>query len=369
MSSVDTRGATVPRGVTAPRGPIATVPTGLAFQLPAELEASRPPEARGLVRDQVRLLVGWRNRPDLAHTVFRHLPDYLEPGDLLVVNNSATLPAALDAWTSDGSPLELHLSTRLESDLWIVEPREAAKPASRPYPGARQGMAIRLPGGGRAELLAPYGTPGRLWVAALIVRGPVDEWVVLHGRPIRYHHVPADWPLDYYQTVFAQERGSAEMPSAARPFSAELVTDLVRRGVVIAPVTLHCGVSSLEDHEAPASERFRVPAATADLVNLTRTRGNKVIAVGTTVVRALETAAGGDGEVHAASGWTDLVITAARGVRVVDGMITGWHEPAASHLAMLEAVAGIELLTRSYRAALASGYLWHEFGDSHLILP
>jgi S-adenosylmethionine:tRNA ribosyltransferase-isomerase len=233
-------------------------------------------------------------------------------------------------------------------------------------------MVLGLAGGARVELLAPYGTPGRLWVAALELPEPRDEWLARHGRPIRYRYVPHGWPLDYYQTVFAQEAGSAEMPSAARPFSAALVTDLVSRGMTVAPITLHCGVSSLEAHEAPAPERFRVSESTAALVNQTRRSGHRVIAVGTTVVRALETVADANGQVHATGatgGWTELVITAARGVRAVDGMITGWHEPAASHLAMLEAVAGATLLTRSYRAALDRGYLWHEFGDSHLILP
>jgi S-adenosylmethionine:tRNA ribosyltransferase-isomerase len=346
--------------------------TSVDFVLPPYLEASEPPEARGLARDQVRLLVGWRHRQDLAHTVFHRLPDYLEAGDLLVVNNSVTIPAAVDALLpvgGDGLRLELHLSTRLEADLWVVEPRLAARPASQPFAGARQGMVLRLADGGRAELLAPRGSPGRLWFAALHLRAPVDEWLARHGRPIRYRYVPRDWPLDYYQTVFAQEGGSAEMPSAARPFSAALVAELVSRAVSVAPVTLECAVSSLEAHEAPVAERFSVPESTADLVNQTRRRGQRVIAVGTTVVRALETVADERGTVHAACGWTDLVITAERRVRAVDGMITGWHEPAASHLAMLEAVAGRDLLTRSYQAALACGYLWHEFGDSHLILP
>jgi S-adenosylmethionine:tRNA ribosyltransferase-isomerase len=339
------------------------------FSLPPDLEAATPPEARGLARDQVRLMVGWRHRRDLAHTMFRQLPDYLNPGDLLVVNNSATLPAAVDAAGGDGLPMELHFSTRLDADLWVVEPRRAARPASQPFAEATAGMVLALPGGGRAELLAPYGTPGRLWTAALDLAGPTEEWLNRNGRAIRYRYVPRDWPIEYYQTVFATEPGSAEMPSAARPFSTALVTALVSRGIVIAPLTLHCGVSSLEAHESPVAERFRVPASTADLVNRTRERGGRVIAVGTTVVRALESAADTAGVVRPARGWTELIITGERGVRAVDGMITGWHEPAASHLAMLEAVAGQDLLTRSYQAALACRYLWHEFGDSHLILP
>jgi S-adenosylmethionine:tRNA ribosyltransferase-isomerase len=353
--------------------PSAAAPTAsVTFGLPRDLEAAQPPEARGLARDQVRLLVGWRHRPDLAHTVFHRLPDYLDPGDLLVVNNSATLPAALAAVAPDGTRLELHLSTQLHRDRWVVEPRRAAHPASEPWSEAHPGLVLGLDAGADAELLAPYGTPGRLWLAALHLRAPLDQWLARHGRPIRYRYVPSEWPLDYYQTVFAQEAGSAEMPSAARPFSAALVTDLVSRGVQVATVTLHCAVSSLEAREAPVPERFVVTESTADLVNHTHRHGHRVIAVGTTVVRALETVADATGAVRPTGpggSWTDLVITAERGVRAVDGMITGWHEPAASHLAMLESVAGTDLLVRSYRAALASRYLWHEFGDSHLILP
>jgi S-adenosylmethionine:tRNA ribosyltransferase-isomerase len=159
------------------------------------------------------------------------------------------------------------------------------------------------------------------------------------------------------------------MPSAGRPFTPELITRLVAGGILVAPVTLHAGVSSPERHEAPAPERYAVPAPTARLVNAVRWWGGRVIAVGTTVVRALESAAGHDGSVLARAGWTGLVIGPERPLRVVDGLITGWHEAEASHLALLEAVAGPELLARSYAEALEHGYLWHEFGDSHLILP
>jgi S-adenosylmethionine:tRNA ribosyltransferase-isomerase len=128
-------------------------------------------------------------------------------------------------------------------------------------------------------------------------------------------------------------------------------------------------VASPEASEPPYPERYRVPAPTARLVNVTRADGGRVVAIGTTVVRALETVADRRGEVHPGEGWTELIVTPERGVRAVDGLLTGWHEPEASHLAMLEAVAGRELLERSYAAGLAEGYLWHEFGDVHLVLP
>ncbi|HEY7009185.1 MAG TPA: S-adenosylmethionine:tRNA ribosyltransferase-isomerase, partial [Jatrophihabitantaceae bacterium] len=172
-----------------------------------------------------------------------------------------------------------------------------------------------------------------------------------------------------YQTVFAREPGSAEMPSAGRPFTAALVTELVSRGIVVAPILLHTGVSSQDAGEPPQPERFRVPEPTARLVNLTRAWGNRVVAVGTTVTRALESAADRDGVVCDRSGWTDLVLGPDRPARVVGGLITGWHAPGASHLQLLEAVAGAPLVDRAYTEALRAGYLWHEFGDSCLLLP
>jgi S-adenosylmethionine:tRNA ribosyltransferase-isomerase len=232
----------------------------------------------------------------------------------------------------------------------------------------RVGLTVELAGGGVAELLAPYFGSGRLWVAALSLDAPVEEYLARHGQPIRYRHSPDDLEIADYQTVFARDPGSAEMPSAARPFSAELVAELVARGVLIAPITLHCGVSSLEAGESPYPERYEVSPETARLVNSARWWGGRVIAVGTTAVRALETVTDADGVLRAGAGLTNLVITPERGVRAVDGLVTGWHEPESSHLQLLEAVAGPELLTRSYDAARAAGYRFHEFGDSHLIL-
>jgi S-adenosylmethionine:tRNA ribosyltransferase-isomerase len=194
-----------------------------------------------------------------------------------------------------------------------------------------------------------------------------------HGRPIRYSYTERDQPLSVYQTVFAlpsdDGAGSAEMPSAARPFTSRLVAELVSRGVQFAPITLHTGVASAEAHEPPYPERFAVPEASARLVNAAKAGGGRIIAVGTTAVRAVESAVGADGAVRAQEGWTDLVVTPERGVRVVDGLLTGLHEPEASHLLMLEAIAGRAAIDRSYDAALRGLYLWHEFGDVHLVLP
>jgi S-adenosylmethionine:tRNA ribosyltransferase-isomerase len=249
---------------------------------------------------------------------------------------------------------------------WVVELRTTER---LPLHAPRTGTRLDLPGGGTAELLAPYLGSSRLSVARLSLGEPVETYLRRHGHPIRYSHTPDERPIDDYQTVFALHPGSAEMPSAARPFTAELVTELVARGVLIAPITLHCGVSSLEAGENPYPERYRVPPETARLVNAVHDWGGRVIAVGTTVVRALESTADGSGRSHPGRGWTDLIVTPDRGVRVVDGLVTGWHEPESSHFAMLEAIAGRELLDASYAAAMAEGYRWHEFGDSHLIVP
>jgi S-adenosylmethionine:tRNA ribosyltransferase-isomerase len=206
-------------------------------------------------------------------------------------------------------------------------------------------------------------------VADLRLGAPLEDYLARHGRPIRYRHADRERPIADYQTIFARVPGSAEMPSAGRPFTPELVADLASRGILIAPLTLHAGVSSLEHGEEPYPERYSVPAATARLVNGVHWWGGRVIAVGTTVVRALETATASDGMVDPSEGWTDLVVRPERGLRAVDGLLTGWHEPESSHLKLLEAAAGPELLERSYRVARGHGYRWHEFGDSHLILP
>ena len=295
---------------------------------------------------------------------FRDLPEHLQPGDLLVVNTSATLGAALDGHR-DG-PVTVHVSTALDDGTWVVELRPAVD-AHGPVPDAHPGQVVLLPGGVRLLLGEPYSP--RLWRASVDVEASLPDYLRRYGRPVQYAYVPARHPLSRYQTVFADEPGSAEMASAGRPFTAELVARLAVRGVAVAPVTLHTGLSSAEDGGPPLPERFSVPAATARLVNATRDGGGRVVAVGTTVTRALESATGDDGRVRAARGWTDLVLGPDRPARVVGGLVTGWHAPGASHLLLLQAVAGRELVARAYDEALAHGYLWHEFGDSAVLLP
>ncbi|HEV8275719.1 MAG TPA: S-adenosylmethionine:tRNA ribosyltransferase-isomerase [Streptosporangiaceae bacterium] len=372
------------------------------------LAARRPPEERGLGRDGVRLLVA---TPDgLVHARFGDLPRFLSSGDLLVVNTSATIAAAVDGRRGDGRPVVVHLSTPLAEEgargegtpeggthgegtpegthgegtpeggthgeatlpdgTWLIELRERSAVTGR-VTDAAPGETVALPAGASLTLLRRYPGPAaaRMWEASVAAGGDLGAFLSRHGRPIRYSYVPDPWPLAAYQSVFARSPGSAEMPSAGRPFTPELVTDLVVAGVVVAPITLHAGVASLEAGEPPLPERFTVPEPTARLVNLTRAAGRRVVAVGTTSTRALESVADAGGTVRASHGWTDLVLGAAHPVRVVDGLVTGWHDPDASHLALLEAVAGPALVQAAYREAERAGYLWHEFGDSCLLLP
>lgn len=358
-------------------------PSPIDFQLPDELIAHEPPEARGLARDGVRLMVSRIGCDAIAHTSFSRFPDFLRRGDVLVINTSQTINAAFEASLEreDGTLSEVmfHLSTRLfgRGEPWVVEVRHRAPTGTTPLLDARRGEIIRLAAGATARLLTPYtagrpqSTDGqvRLWIAELSLPENPLAYAEHHGSPIRYLYVPKPWPLEYYQTVFADEPGSAEMPSAGRAFTHEMLQELGRKGVRIAPIVLHTGVSSLETDERPYPERYHVSYPTALAVNAARRLGGRVIAVGTTAVRALETAVDDDGYARASGGWTDLVVTPDRPLRVVDGMLTGLHGPKASHLSILEALAGREHLAHAYQALLEQKYLWHEFGDLHLILP
>ena len=335
----------------------------------ARREAVSPAEVRGTGRDDVALLVARRASGSIEHRRFPELASVLDAGDVLVVNNSATVPAAVDVFDGDKAR-RLHLSTRLPGGLWAVEPREAAGVASLPLVGREVGPELTLPDGARAVLLDRAWGSRRLWIAQLsLAADEVAGYLAVHGQPIRYRYIHEAWPIDAYQSVFSLIPGSAEMPSAARPFTAELVTELVSQGVEIVPVTLHTGVSSLEAGEPPYPEALEVSEDAAERVNRARGAGRRIIAVGTTAVRAVESAADRQGRLHPMSGWTDVVIGPDRSVRVVDGLLTGWHEPESTHLLMLEAVGGHDLVRDSYAAAESAGYLWHEFGDVHLILP
>jgi S-adenosylmethionine:tRNA ribosyltransferase-isomerase len=336
------------------------------FRLPPAGRASTPPEARALARDEVRMAVV---RPSgTAHVRARDLPAHLHPGDLLVVNTSATLPAAVDV-VRHGCPTRVHFSTELDDGSWVLEVRlpDGSGPAL-----PHQGEVLRLPGGLRLRVDRPHPAgQNRLWRAVPLPAVRPAAYLAEHGRPIRYRHVDGEWPLTYLQNVYADRPGSAEMPSAGRPLTEATLVRLMAVGIPVVPIVLDTGVSSQEAHEPPQPERFTVPEVTARSVNSTLRAGRRVVAVGTTVVRALESARAGAVVVPTA-GWTSLVLGPTRPARIVGGLLTGLHEPEASHLHLLEAVAGRALVDRAYAdvtGGTGPSYLWHEFGDSMLLLP
>lgn len=338
----------------------------LVFSRPQELQATAPAEARGIPRDHARLMVTSGDRHE--HAQFFDIGRFLNPGDLLVVNDSATLAASLPASGLSGGFI-VNFATHFGGGTWLVEPRwSTSRPGPLPLRAGEEIEAAGLP----VRLIAPYPGLPRLWFVQ--VSGDVHAEMRRTGSPIRYGYVGELYPLETYQTVFSRVPGSAEMPSAAYPFTERVVNDLRARGVEIASITLHTGVSSLEveaeiiEEHPLYPEPFTVSAAAAQAVNTARREGRRVVATGTTCVRALESAWNGH-EVVARSGFTRLYIHPQRGVNVIDGLITGLHDPVTSHLAMLYTIAGQDVVRSAYEEAVKHGYLWHEFGDSHLILP
>jgi S-adenosylmethionine:tRNA ribosyltransferase-isomerase len=346
------------------------------FALPPELSAREPPERRGIRRDEVRLLVIDRTTGRIEHTRFDRINNYLHAGDLLVFNSSRTLPASLRGCecsaATHGPCMEVRLAERLSDGSWLaLLVCEQGDPFGC---GLRVGMQIEFAEGLAATVLERDANISRLWKLRFSVSGTqLVDLIYRLGKPIRYEHVSAPWDLDYYQTVYATEPGSAEMPSAGRAFTWKLLLDLKRRGIGSAYVVLHAGLSSYLDDELdrqhPASEEeYFVNRVTARKINQARERGGRVIAVGTTVVRALESAANENGSLTEVHGYTRLKIDRQYQLRSVDGLLTGLHEPEASHLDLLSAFLSPEKIHAAYDEAIARKYLWHEFGDLNLIL-
>jgi S-adenosylmethionine:tRNA ribosyltransferase-isomerase len=340
----------------------------MRFTLPPQLEAHQPPEVRGGGRDDVRLMVTRRDGR-LFNTHMRQLGDFLNEGDALMINVSKTLAAALPVI---GRNLRLHIARRVSSSTYVVELRHLAQsPGTTPMLDAQPNDVFNLPAGAACRLLRPYRERDdgrvRLWFAELRLPLPWLDYLEAHGGPIRYAYA-GDWPIEAYRTAYGVEPGSAEMPSAGRAITHEMLAQLSARGVEIIPIVLHTGLSSPEAWEGTQDEYYRVSPASARRINMVKAHGGRVIAVGTTVVRALETVATDAGRVTPGEGLTNMLIAPGHRLSAVDGLLTGCHEPQASHLLMLEAIMGRELLEESYRVALNEGYLWHEFGDAQLIV-
>ena len=342
-------------------------PARLTFELPPELEAGAPPEARGLTRDSVRMMVASRSSGLLTHSTFALLPAFLDEGDLVVVNTSGTIPAALTATTAGGDRMAVHLSTRLDDGRWVVEPRRVVGHSTERWPDDNPPRKLLLGEAATLRLDERYLGSRRLWIAELDLPQPVLTWLTVHGRPIRYEYVERAWPLSAYQNVYVTEPGSAEMPSAGRPFTADVITRLVAKGVGVTPIVLHTGVASLEADELPYPEHAHVSSTTAARVNSTHAAGGRVIAVGTTSVRTLESAAQGRDEVEDFAGPTSIYILPGYQFKAVDAMITNFHLPKSTLIMLVSAFAGRETVLQTYLSAIQNGYRFFSFGDAMFI--
>lgn len=357
-----------------------------SFMLPPELVAREPPERRGILRDGVKLMVINRSNFETEHTHFYNIGKFLRPGDLLIFNSSSTLPAALEGYIESSVgviPIEVRLAEHLPDDSWLVLPyyktyeldnTNINDNAISVFPIFEKGMEIEFCHGLIAKTYEPDVNIPRLWKVRFSKSGTqLLELLYRCGQPIRYEYVSNAWNLDYYQTVYAREPGSAEMPSAGRAFTWKLLLGLKRRGIEMTYITLHTGLSSYRDDaldlQHPVSEEeFLVSSKAAEMVNKTQKGGGRVIAVGTTVVRTLESVAFGNGNISARHGYTRLHINADHKLKVVDGLLTGLHEPEASHLDLLTAFLPTDRIQKAYEEAIQRKYLWHEFGDLNLIL-
>jgi S-adenosylmethionine:tRNA ribosyltransferase-isomerase len=332
---------------------------------PRELRASLPAELRGLRRDGARLCVVERDSGRITHTTVAQVGAHLRVGDLLVVNSSRTLPAALRVTRENGEQVQVRPGA-LRSGEWDALAVETD--AEHRNVGLVRDEVLRARSGLRLRVLAERPDAPLLWRMSVLSGDPI-ETLLRDGEPIRYSYVPEPVPAEHYQTVYAGIPGSVEIPSAGRHLTWELLGGLRRAGVQVADIVLHCGLSSFQDDAVDLSkplieEQFEVRAETAERVSA----AVRVIAVGTSVIRALETAADDDGGVRPLRGWTRLVITPRTRLRVVDALLTGLHEPPATHLDMLGALLDGGLLERAYDEVRERRYLWHEFGDAMLII-
>lgn len=346
--------------------------------------ATAPRDDRG----DTRLLAVDRDTGDVQDGVIADLPGLLRRGDLLIVNDAATLPAALHACTIDDQPIELRLTGPLGDDRARVvlfgvgdwrtpTERRPAPPILAP------GSVLRLtsPEGHvptdlsemTATILAVDPRSPRLVTVGFDRRGAA-LWAALYrlGRPVQYSYLTAPLDLWSVQTSFAARPWAAEMPSAARPLAWSTLLALRRAGVRIAALTHAAGLSStgdpVLDAALPLPERYDLPATTLAEIHAARARGGRIIAVGTTVVRALEGNVASHGELRPGPGETDLVLTASFVPRVIDGLLTGMHDPSESHFHLLRAFARESVLLGAWRHADAGSYLQHEFGDATLLV-
>jgi S-adenosylmethionine:tRNA ribosyltransferase-isomerase len=344
------------------------------FNLPAELNADRPPERRGLARDRVRLLVLDRDTGKVTHTRFDRIAEFLNPGDLLVFNSSRTLPATLTGRLRHSTrTVEVRLAELLPDGAWLALLIAPAPFNRQDLP--RQGLRLDFAQGLSCEVLEQDRRIPRLWKLRFSKGGTEFlDLVYRIGQPVRYRYLSAPWRLGYYQNVYALQPGAAEMPSAGRAFTWKLLLQLRSQGIESASITLHTGLSSYLDNDVDrqhlaSEEEYWVSEEAAGKIRRAKNSGRRIVAIGTTVVRALESvAADSGGDIKARHQYTRLQITAQSHLKVVSGLLTGLHEPEASHLDLLAAFVSPSTIYAAYSEAIQQRYLWHEFGDLNLIL-
>jgi S-adenosylmethionine:tRNA ribosyltransferase-isomerase len=346
------------------------------FQVPERNEASAPLEARGQPRDHARLLVIHRKSGQIEHRHFYDIVEYVQPGDVVVLNVSSTVPAALPGVTDDGQEIELRLSEPRSlhgngsGRIW----QAVFKPDSAVItPGLRlsfgDGVLTAVVRQQREDI-------AKLWEVEFgPTDRPIQRWLQTLGRPIKYDYVQERWGLEYYQTVYAAVPGSAEMPSAGRAFTPELLEQIQSKGVALAQIILHTGVSNIDieteqvEQHTMYEEWYQVTPEAAETINRARANGGRVVAIGTTPTRTLETVTDEQGVVHAGEGWTGLYITPGYRFKAIDALVTGLHEAKSTRLVLATAFTGDQaLVLRAYHEAIDQGYLWHEFGDLSLII-
>jgi len=345
----------------------------LTFKLPPSLFARRPRELSGQRRDEARMLVIDKRDGQIAHDMFRNLPNYMRPGDVLVLNNSGVIPAVIRSWRGDGGQVEVRLISNKHGGIWhaVLTPS----------------VAISL---GTILFMTPHLTATVIdkrqdilngWVLQFLVDGqPIDSdnemfaAIEKIGRPVISMYTDKVWELDYYQNVYSSVPGSCEAPTAGRHFTNELLNDIRSLGVQVVFLTLHIGLSSVlireenvEDHKM-LEEEFIIPPETADIINQARSHGHRVFATGTTVVRSLESAVGADGVIHPQHRWTTLYISPGYTFHICDAIITNFHGPISSRLALAAAFVGWPIIKKAYSEAIRAGYQFYEFGDVTLMI-
>ena len=335
------------------------------YELPEELIAQVPLAAR----DASRLMVLTRSEHRVEHRHFRDLPEYLRPGDVLVLNDTRVIPARLAATRPTGGKVEILLLTPRGGDVWEC----LARPGRR----AQVGQTLTFAGGRMTGLVlekTEYG--GRVLQLSAAAGLDVDSLVDAVGEmPVPHYIKSRLGQPERYQTVYARERGSAAAPTAGLHFTPELLGQIERAGVAIARVTLHVGLGTfrpvktehVEEH-VMHSEHYEVPVQTADAINSARAAGGRVVAVGTTTVRTLESSVDADGRVMPGTGWTGIFIYPGYVFRAVDAVVTNFHLPKSTLIMMVSAFAGHEFVLDAYRRAVEEKYRFFSFGDAMLIL-